>query len=351
MKLKHKIMSLPKPFLIATVVIVVLVVAYGAIDLTARLWLRHYYAAIDQFVFLNTRPAPYQHSPYFSSEFLAEQKQFWQYIPRAVDDMTNLTFHSEYYNIDQGIRTTTNSPSSWINTIYLFGSSTMLGPHVPDSYTISSYLQRLTPKYRVVVIGLAAATSDTLVSVLETVHLQPGDIVVFYTGWADSETPYTVLIKRYRATLPCQQYLQIRVVELLCLQEPDLSPADEQLYIETERVPAVNIYIQAINSAKTYSEHHGSKFYNVIEPAIWSKPLSTYEGQRLAVVSSNLKEYVWHSIEPYIATADPEAINMVHALDEIRNQGVEVYFDDAHVNEYANEIVARKLYDALFPVF
>jgi hypothetical protein len=89
----------------------------------------------------------------------------------------------------------------------------------------------------------------------------------------------------------------------------------------------------------------------VIQPIIWSKSLSANEHNRLIEKSPSLRESMWRVIAPSIAKADPEAVNFTHILDEMREQGNDVFFDEVHVNEYANEVIAKTLYEIIAPIF
>jgi hypothetical protein len=62
------------------------------------------------------------------------------------------------------------------------------------------------------------------------------------------------------------------------------------------------------------------------------------------------REKVWRSVRPRIATADSDANDLLHVLDQIRQEGIEVYLDDTHVTERANEIIAQAIFETLFPL-
>lgn len=110
-----------------------------------------------------SHPLGYSESPYYGSDFLDEQGRFAASIQIDWDGMPSGNFTGRWYNMQNGIRYTTDQPVSYDHTIYMFGNSTLASVEVPDTYTIPSYLQRLVNgngfSYRVVNLGIGTKTT------------------------------------------------------------------------------------------------------------------------------------------------------------------------------------------------
>jgi hypothetical protein len=98
-------------------------------------------------------------------------------------------YRGEYFNVTDGFRVTTDGPPDSKRRILLFGGSTLFGQEVPDEHTIASYLQRMVNdaglQWRVANYGLPGMNASQQVSILKTVTLREGDIVIFYHGVND----------------------------------------------------------------------------------------------------------------------------------------------------------------------
>jgi [citrate (pro-3S)-lyase] ligase len=102
-----------------------------------------------------------------------------------------------YWNTKNGFRVTTDTPENARNTIYMFGSSRIIGTGAEDKETISSYLQRRinidgARAYSVVNCGnYFASLDERQIDLLRTLQFHDGDIVLSFVGTYD---PY-----RYQA--------------------------------------------------------------------------------------------------------------------------------------------------------
>lgn len=104
-------------------------------------------------------------------------------------------YNSEYVNIVNGIRYTTDVPEQYNNTIHIYGACTVRGTGVEDSHTIASFLQRKLndeeKKYKVVNhgVGCGSTIEDDLYAIKTTI-LFPGDIVILLNSVCNSTEFY-----------------------------------------------------------------------------------------------------------------------------------------------------------------
>ncbi len=95
--------------------------------------------------------------------------------------------NSKYCNIINGKRVTTDTPSKTTNTIRIFGLSVAFCPVVSDTYTISSYLQRILnaeiPNNSICVENCGVPGEPTLNDFEYMINekYRPGDIVIDYS--------------------------------------------------------------------------------------------------------------------------------------------------------------------------
>jgi hypothetical protein len=242
-------------------IVAIFIVAFGAADIGARVWLRQHNMRQNNSVFRATRPAAYKTSPYFSQEFIAEQKTFMQIAPRTFANMAGATFDGQYYSMEQGIRRVVEQPSNAKHKLYLFGS-TLFNGEVPDGYTISSYLQRLAPNYAVQGIALQGGNAIELLDLLKVFDLNDGDIVVFYSGGPDTMSVYHTAVNRHNNTPFCSTLKSyLRIIEMLCVfQEMDMAALKDWYYLEREGAFVTNVYGNAIEEARGYAQQHGVNF-------------------------------------------------------------------------------------------
>ena len=92
-------------------------------------------------------------------------------------------YESEYYNVNNHMRRTTNQPYNYIQEIYFFGPCIAVGQFVEDGYTIESCLQRRlnVEGYRVKVINKGSWYYDLQeLSLISKTEFNIGDIVIVY---------------------------------------------------------------------------------------------------------------------------------------------------------------------------
>jgi [citrate (pro-3S)-lyase] ligase len=93
------------------------------------------------------------------------------------------TTHSEYLNVTNGFRLTTNTPEHPANSIYMLGSSKIVGSYVADSETIPSNLQKIINNHNLNYEIINAANfysncDEQSIKLLKNLPIKSGDIVI-----------------------------------------------------------------------------------------------------------------------------------------------------------------------------
>src|SRR5258708_24187465 len=277
------------------VVSVILILA--TLEGAARLYLSRSTPLPDLTVPL-TPPPPYKNSVYWSPEFV-----------KALQD--NRVYHSGPENLDA--RLTVSQPPDPVNSVWVFGSSTVFGQGVPDEDTLPSELQylfndALPGTYRVVNLGLAGAYNRVWKRKLEQIQNQfrAGDIVIFYGGVFDSGSVFEVAVNRQqlRGALICSSIWAKKsaLVKLLCDWYHAQSPRelDDPAYLKSQFLAWQHDYETMIIEASTLARQHHAAFFHILEPYLFTRPLSQWE-QYLAdtVIHPKLKA-TWERALPYL---------------------------------------------------
>lgn len=138
---------------------------------------------------------PYLHMLVKDSKFEPDIKKFFceLYSKEYVEGILNrpnvievngvrryTEFNSDFYNIVNGCRVTTDTPENPIHTIHFFGKCVAMGRFVEDKYTIASQLQRYLnvgfDQYQVINYGIEADTAIN--KKLRHIKVKDGDIVI-----------------------------------------------------------------------------------------------------------------------------------------------------------------------------
>lgn len=304
-------------------------------------------------------PPPFRGAPHFTDEFISEA--------RAIHTGPE-SFSGRYLNVVDGRRATTHTPASAEHRVLLFGGSTMFSAEVPDSETIASHLQRLLNRhasYEVSNHGLVALTTrDATERLLEETDIEPGDVVVFYGGvngvsrYVYSAGTGNWLVDRFRAAL-----LRTRPFSAAARLATDLGTRRTPIAVRDEAQLSRNVarmvadYEQTLLQAAAYVRARGGRFYHFLQPHLFSKDeWSDYEQELLRShrdVPVGLDVAFRRAYLPLremlrqLAKKGVPNFDLTDAFDDLP-AGTEVYFDFCHVNHVANEIVAGRIYDAIW---
>ena len=322
----------------------------------------------DHKSFRQSQPEPYLDAAYFSADFINEafeQPGGWTLLPG-----TNLLlphdYKGKYFNVDDGIRRTTDIPPEATRQIYLFGGSTMYNSEVPDDQTIASHLQRMLVKngydsYRVVNLGVTSVNTIQQVERLLLTEISADDVVIFYDGV--NEVIQGVLYGNAGDTIvnsdrsrPLWQKLFYKIANHSVLIRHALAKTAKNYKIDdvVKRVyRTVTQYRSKIDEAETHVIVHGAHFLHFLQPNIFSRvALNDYERGLLKLDLVPIQaENAFHSTYPRLAGVVRDRADMGHADFDLTAifDGLEksVYLDFCHVNHVASELIARAMLDAL----
>ncbi|MEP7285076.1 MAG: hypothetical protein ABI947_04830 [Chloroflexota bacterium] len=277
----------------------------------------------------------------------------------------NVTFHSEHYNFTNGLRETIGQRGHWINTIYMFGSSTMVDMQVADRDTKPSILQNLLNadgyQYRVVNASSIGFTTGQSLRRLNQIALVPGDIVIFYDGAHEFAHIGTIALRASTLTgRLCSwmrdTYSTLALSTVYCIATDILLPsaaATTEALTESRQQ-----YITDLLAASAYARVHGATFYHFLQPNIFSAPLSRYEQHLIFVESLDYPNAPaaliasWPSIRsvvPELQRNGVASVDLYHVLDAARAAELTVYIDSWHTTAQANRIITRAIYDTISP--
>ena len=258
-------------------------------------------------------------------------------------------------SVRNGLRTTTDQPIRFDNSLLFFGGSTTFGGReVPDNLTFSSFVQRrfnLTQKNILVINhGQGGATAVDRVNWLMTATpVSYGDLICFYFGANDSgwviNTPRGLLYQIHFQS-PLLRLLRAgRLLNVVIIQ---------WLYGELAfrhnkwcANKCVSDTISALTTAKRWAESKGCKFVVVLQPQIYvTKTNIEYETQLRSRFSNFLigqLDIAYRQYEEFVR----ECGFGVSATSIFDNLDHGVYLDWCHLNARGNEIVADFLFRVL----
>lgn len=179
------------------------------------------------------------------------------------------------YHVTDDERMTTDQPTTWTRTVWIFGSSTMLGPFVDDTDTIASALQRdlgtRGVMWRVVNVGQGGAAAAIEGYWLTTRRVQRGDLVVFFDGNVDLLFLTSKVYDQWAANTPtCAGRNVLMFLRLWC-QTLTAGPLPSTLFSTTAEV-VIPRYHAVIDSAKAWTARHGAHFVHIMTPPGYDYP-------------------------------------------------------------------------------
>jgi hypothetical protein len=177
--------------------------------------------------------------------------------------------------------------------------------------------------------------SMTLLSVrVKETPIMAGDSVILYGG-ANEVIAVQAAAERLRPGWCATMYTTAALCRLLTAYDGE---AEARQLIKT------------IRQIEGYARERGAGFLFVLQPHIYSKPLSAYE-QYLTTITAATPQDIdrafaasWPAFQG--VTRQVGGVDLTHALDDLRQQH-EVYLDFIHVTERANEVIALAIFDQL----
>ncbi len=301
---------------------------------------------------------PYQDAAYATPDFIDEVLATQGRTEGSSEDPNIIlpnNFEGEFINIIEHQRFTTGQPDFFDHRIYLFGGSTIFNLAVPDEMTIASQLQRMLlayygQSYRVENFGVIGATTHQQFLRLQTLTLNPGDVVIFYDGYNDI---FKGLTRNHLWMLNLLSKSDFFNFFLKPILAPYLPPFQSP---ELESLSAG--YYQEIVSAEELTTQQGALFLHFLQPSLHTLTgKSAYENQIIEELRTKAKG--WHEsyLSAYPVLADVHftltaegiiAYDLRDALNpEHREFTGEIFLDDIHVNHLGNQVIADRLFQAL----
>ncbi len=201
-------------------------------------------------------------------------------------------------------------------------------------------------------MGVYTVTTFQEAKRLETIALQPNDIVVFYGGITDAisipQTAYNRRDLEMSTSFPnwLRDHFHFFTVYLLtqpAYKIPEVLTNDKLL--DQEVATATSQYQAALLEARHYTEAKGAHFVSALQPQLWSYPLSQEEQKAEAFPGNTTFGFRIAVVRSWPAFAKVTDCDLTHSLDWLRALHFPVYFDHAHTNEYGNNLVALSILD------
>ena len=312
--------------------------------------------------FRKLQPEPYKNATYFSNHFLEEWKKhpggYSQILGTKIIIPNN--FQGKYINVKENLRVTTSQPKNSLNTVHVFGGSTIFGGEVPDKYTIPSFLQvglnNADQKYIVKNYGVSSIiTKQQYERMKKTVRIKKDDIVIFYDGAND------ILQKIYFNNQDGwifgggdkKELYWIKILRKIAKYSYFISYIDKKI---TRALPLKanfenegQVYLNEIKDANEYVKSQGGKFYHFLQPVLFEKEnKNRYEKELL------LTSLVPVGLEDVFKKGYPEfkkqlkklsySNDLTKSFDDTEKSP---YLDWCHINHEGNEIIANKIFNII----
>ena len=269
----------------------------------------------------------------------------------------NYNFNGNSLNVSNGLRCTTGGGIDDVTLrIFVFGGSTVFCYEVPDSLTVTSFLQKMLNQVlkgtEVLNFGWAGATVlDRIKALKSLVNLNRNDIVLFYFGVNDSGYKFTDQVgKEHRAEDLLPMYLRIMKIlaeefnfEIARWVYGETAPRRIQNYVNQ----AVNQTTEALSTFEKYCRTNELQIVAILQPNLFTlRTKYPSEVQAEKRFSNNLKTAILHAHEQYEdwVKETPYAVSATHIFD---NAPAPVFLDWAHVNARGNEIIAKFIFEEL----
>ena len=122
----------------------------------------------------------------------------------------------------------------------------------------------------------------------------------------------------------------------------------DPIWLAHEATVNATAFRARIAEAAAWSMAHGADFTDILHPYVWTRPLSPSEELGVKVIRHHDDIGLsYNATYPLLRT--PWTVDLSHVLDDIRAQGIEVYVDAYHISWRGDTIMAREIYNVLFP--
>jgi len=313
--------------------------------------------------FRKLQPEPYEDATYFSNDFLEE----WKKHPGGYSQILNTNiiipnnFQGKYINVKENLRATTSQPLNSLNTVHVFGGSSIFSGEVPDKNTIPSFLQvklnNADRRYIVKNYGVSSIIAKQQYERMKkTVQIKKGDIVIFYDGAND------ILQKIYFNNQDGwilgggdnKEFYWIKILRKIAKYSYSISYIDKKI---TQALPLkanfkneAQIYLKEIKDAEVYVKNKGGKFYHFLQPVLFEKENKNRYEKELLLIRSLVPiglEEVFKKGYPEFKKQLKKLSNSYDLTKSFDVTKKSPYLDWCHINHEGNEIIANKIFDII----
>jgi hypothetical protein len=273
------------------------------------------------------------------------------------DKFRDFNFNGDSVKVSNGVRYTTGAGIEKPTLrIFVFGGSTVFCYEVPDSLTVTSFLQKMLNQIvkgtEVLNHGWAGATVIDRFNALKSLaNFNKEDIILIYFGDNDVGYKFTDLMgtpHRAEDLLP----IHLRILKMLA-EAFDLEIA-RWVYGETAprrlrlfATQTVNRTISTLSAIYEFCRTNELQVIAILQPNLYTlRTKYPSEMQAEKRFSNNLKTVVLHAYKHYEkwVKETPYAVSATHIFD---NAPAPVFLDWAHVNARGNEIIAKFILEEL----
>ena len=335
---------------------------------------------LSRWEFRATQPPPYQTADYFNAQFLKESETFVNGRLTQVVELDD--YQSDYFNVENGFRVTTDVPQGMSRRVLLFGGSTLFGQEVPDKHTIASYLQRMLNDsgraWKVFNFGLPGMNANQQVSILKTIPLRSTDIIIFYHGVNDiyyvvfggaaggwksgvpnfrpiqKLSPLAQWMSRWHERLKGYSFTADVALDIFDRSTPATITNPDTL-IEGVELAAAE-FRAAVSEAHAIAVHSNAEFVHYLQPTIFdvhersayevgllTHYLETPPGVDIAFKEGYPK---LRNVSVALAADGIPFRDITDALDQRHTYG-EIFLDFCHLNHVGNRLIADRLFEDL----
>tara|TARA_B100000029_G_scaffold93926_1_gene84064 strand:+ start:20202 stop:21323 length:1122 start_codon:yes stop_codon:yes gene_type:complete len=262
--------------------------------------------------------------------------------------------------------------------IFVIGGSTVYGSgSTSDSTTIPGFLQQffdnseMSKKIQVINAGIEGSTSVEEVHRIKNdlIHFNP-DIVVLYHGTNDAhldwnrytnhETFETTLEKKilffFQTNLP--EYKtpinSIYLINRIMGNTPtNLDNTISETYYKSEHMTERSLlWHDRLEESCKFGNENGFKTVVLLQPVLGTgeKPLTQYEKDFFSGMGGHENTMIYDRFANGLTGLDQHC-NVVQDLRNIFDETSEfIYFDNAHMSDFGNEIVSERIFEILKPI-
>jgi len=288
----------------------------------------------------------------------------------------NATIHINNFGM-RGSDITQNKPVDTFR-IFVIGGSTVYGSgSTSDTTTIPGFLQQffddseINKKIEVINAGIEGSTSVEEVYRIKNdlIHFDP-DIVVIYHGTNDAHLAWdrytnhktfeTTLEKKilvfFQTNLPEYKtpinsiYLINRIMGHSSTNSDNIM--NDTYYKSENMVERSLLWHDRIEDACSFGNEYGFKTVILLQPVLGtgSKPLTDYENDFLLGMGGEDNTKIYDTFANGLTGLDNNC-NTVQDLRNIFDNTSEfIYFDNAHMSDFGNEIVSKRIFEILKPI-